>query len=118
MSPVLLGIEGGKFGAPSIDTPIPRALWAYREDFDGNFEEFEINLDPNKDGLFESSVVIYPYDVGDKETQNWKIAQQELGLTVLNNEDWETIDEVVDYLTKRKVFNDLGKSFLDSDIKE
>ncbi len=109
-------LKGGKFGAPSIDTPIPRALWACREDFDGRFEEFEINLDPNKDGLFESSVVVYPEDVTDTEAENWKIAQQELGLSVLNNQDWEKIDEVVDYLTKRKVFNDIGKSFTNPDI--
>jgi hypothetical protein len=110
-------LRGGRFSSKLLDTYNPRALWACREDFDGRFEEFEICLDPTTDGKFESSVVMYPEDVSDKEAQNWKIAQQELGLTVLNNEDWERIDEVVDYLTKRKVFNDFSKSFTDPDIK-
>jgi hypothetical protein len=105
-------LKGGRFGSDLIDSYNPRQLWACREDFDG-FEEFEICIDPTDKGTFESSVVINPDDINDKETENWKIAQQELGLTVLNDQDWERIDDVVDYLTKRKAFNDIGKSFTD-----
>lgn len=108
-------VKGGRFGSKLLDTYNPRALWACRDDFDGRFEEFEIYIDPTEDGTFESSVVTYPPDLSDKDARRWKIAQQEFGLVVLNHEDWERIDEVVDYLSKRKTFNDIGKSFLDSD---
>ena len=110
-------VKGGRFGSKLLDTYNPRALWACRDDFDGRFEEFEIYLDPTEDGTFESSVVTYPPDLSDKDARRWKIAQQEFGLVVLNNEDWERIDEVVDYLSKRKVFNDFGKSFIDPESK-
>ncbi len=108
-------LKGGKFGSNIVDMYNPRALWACREDFDGRFEEFELCIDPTADGAFDSSVVVYPDEISDKEMENWKSAQQELGLTVLNDEDWTRIDEVVDYLSKRKTFNDIGEIFLESD---
>ena len=106
-------VKSGKFRAKLGDPYNLRAVWIYREDFDGRAEEFGIGIDPMDNGEFESYVIARPNDLDEEEALNWKVAQIDLEMDKLNNDDWERVDEVVNYLSKRKKFNDTSKKFLD-----